>query len=211
MKLQEADLKLPHDRTPRNLQELNFTSSWIDPSGMPMMPLASQYPGFFTPNSGGMGATFHSQAGDLHTPTAGLNMITPLSLSNSMSVQQSQGLDQFNPQFLGQHVPEMNPFTQEASYAPSAFLHTRDPGYDAMDESGDNSSLNDFPVDQASNISTSTDFSNSSALPYSQGEQYVENVSRNIGSDTANKFLDSVIMLLCGHQPQWSSIRRKSQ
>ncbi|KAJ6115898.1 hypothetical protein N7523_006315 [Penicillium sp. IBT 18751x] len=179
MKMDESDLKHPNDQTPRNLQELNFTSSWIDPNGMPMMPLASQYPGFYTPNSGGMGAIFHSQAGDLHTPTVGMNMITPLSLSNSMSVQhsQGQGLDHFNQQYLGQHVPEINPYVQPASYAPSAFMHSRESGFDAMDESGDNSSMNDFPVDQASTISTSTDFSNASGMPYSHGEKFRFNVA----------------------------------
>lgn len=173
VKMEDPDLKFPNDRTPRDLQDLNFSSTWVDPNAVPMMPLASQYPGFYTPNSGGMGAIFHNQAGDLHTPTVGLNMITPLSLSNSIPAQPNQGLDQFSQQYLGQPVPEINPYVQPASYAPSAFMHSRESGYDAMDESGDNSSLNEFPVDQASTISTSTDFSNASGMPYSQGEKYV--------------------------------------
>ncbi|KAJ5211696.1 uncharacterized protein N7498_003342 [Penicillium cinerascens] len=177
MKMEESDMKFPHDRTPRNLQDLNFTSSWVDPSAMPMMPLASQYPGFYTPNSGGMGAIFHNQAGDLHTPTAGMNMITPLSLSNPMPAPPNQAsIDQFNQQYLGQSV-EMNPFVQPASYAPSAFLNSRESGYEAMDESGDSSSLNEFPVDEASTISTSTEFSSVSGMPYSQGEKFRYNVT----------------------------------
>jgi len=173
LKMEDPDLKFPNDRTPRDLQDLNFSSTWVDPNSVPMMPLASQYPGFYTPNSGGMGAVFHNQAGDLHTPTVGLNMITPLSLSNTIPAQPNQGLDQFSQQYLEQPVPEINPYVQPASYAPSAFMHSRESGYDAMDESGDNSSLNEFPVDQASTISTSTDFSNASGMPYSQGEKYV--------------------------------------
>ena len=178
MKMEESDMKFSHDRTPRNLQDLNFTSSWVDPSAMPMMPLASQYPGFYTPNSGGMGAIFHNQAGDLHTPTVGMNMITPLSLSNSMPAPPNQAsIDQFNQQYLGQSV-EMNSFVQPASYAPSAFMNGRESGYEAMDESGDSSSLNEFPVDHASTISTSTDFSSASGMPYCQGEKYVQNGSQ---------------------------------
>jgi hypothetical protein len=212
MKMDEADLKFPNDRTPRNLQDLNFAPSWVDPNAMPMMSLASQYPGFYTPNSGGMGAIFHNQAGDLHTPTVGMNMITPLSLSNPLPAQTTQGLDQFNPQYLGQHVPEINPYVQPASYAPSAFIHSREAGYDAMDESVDNSSLNDIPVDQASSISTSTDFSNASGMPSYQGEKYVQIcVSRHFLAKLLTAPLDSAIMLFCEHPPRWSSIREKSQ
>lgn len=176
LKLEEQDMKFSAERTPRNLSDLNYTSTWMDPSAMPMMSLAGQHPGFYTPNSGGMGAIYHSQAGDLHTPTLGLNMITPLSLAHPMpggpANHQQPGIDHFNPQYLAQHMPEMNSYVhQQASFAPSAFMH-RESAFDAMDESVDDSSLNGISVDQASNMTASTDLSNMS-VSYAQGEKWV--------------------------------------
>ncbi|KAJ5594813.1 uncharacterized protein N7459_001021 [Penicillium hispanicum] len=179
MKMQDANSKFPNERTPRNLQDLNFSPSWMDPGSMLMAgSLAGQHPGFYTPNSGGMGAIFHNQAGDLHTPTVGLNMITPLSLANTIPGAQPN-MDQFNPQYLAQHMPDMNPYVQQASYAPSAFMH-RD-SYDAMDESGDGSSINDIAVDNTSNLTTSTDLSAAGAasvgMSFADGEQLRYNVT----------------------------------
>ncbi|KAJ5390186.1 uncharacterized protein N7496_001254 [Penicillium cataractarum] len=178
MKMDEHDLKFPSERTPRNLHDLNFTPSWIDPQSMTMMSLAGQHPGFYTPNSGGMGAIFHNQAGDLHTPTAGLNMITPLSLSNSIPIGQHNAqptINHFNPQYLAQNMPDMNPYVQQQTYAPSAFMH-RD-SFEAMDESVDNTSIHSLLVDQASNISASTEYSGALPVSYAEGESFRYNVS----------------------------------
>ncbi|OQE28690.1 hypothetical protein PENSTE_c003G04050 [Penicillium steckii] len=181
LKMEDVGIKFNNQRTPRNLQDLNFSPSWMDPTAMQMMSnFAGQHPGFYTPNSGGMGAVFHNQAGDLHTPTAGLNMITPLSLANPMSGSQPNGhpvhLDhQFNPHFLPSHMPDINPYMQQASYAPSAFLH-RD-SFDAMDESSDNRSLQSIPVDQESNLTASTDHSNAVNMSYAEGENFRYNVT----------------------------------
>lgn len=171
VKMEETDMKFMNERTPRNLSDLGFTPSWIDPSAMPLMSLASQHPGFYTPNSGGMGAIFHNQAGDLHTPTLGMNMITPLSLSNpAVGAQPNHqpGMEQFNQQYLAQHMSEMGSYVQPASYAPSAFMH-RESGFDAMDESVDGSSLNGT-ADQASNVTASTDVSRTS-VSYAEAEK----------------------------------------
>lgn len=174
-KMEEVGMKFHNQRTPRNLQDLNFSPSWMDPTAMQMMSsFAGQHPGFYTPNSAGMGAVFHNQAGDLHTPTAGLNMITPLSISNAMSGSQ-QGhhpahMDQeFNQQYMSQHLPDINPYMQQASFAPSAFMH-RD-SFDAMDESGDNRSIPSLPVDQVSTATDSTDHSKRRSMSYAQGEK----------------------------------------
>lgn len=157
-------MKFMPERTPRNLQDLNFSPSWMDSASMNMVPMANQHPGFYTPNSGGMGAIFHSQAGDLHTPTAGLHTMTPLSLSNPITgPQQHPVMGHFSPQYLGHQMPEMNPYLQ-ASYAPSAFMQ-RDPGYDVMDETVDDSSVNGIPLDQASNISSMTASTEYSSVP----------------------------------------------
>lgn len=180
LKMEEVGMKFHSERTPRNLQDLNFSPSWMDPTAMQMMSsFAGQHPGFYTPNSAGMGAVFHNQAGDLHTPTAGLNMVTPISMSNAIPGSQHghpAHLDQqFNHQYLSQHLPEMNPYIQQASYAPSAFMH-RD-SFDAMDESGDNRSLHSIPVDEASNVTASTDLSNAMSMSYAQGESFRYNVT----------------------------------
>ncbi|KAJ5674122.1 hypothetical protein N7462_009561 [Penicillium macrosclerotiorum] len=178
VKFEDGEMKFSHERTPRNFQDLGFTPSWMDPQSMQMMSLAGQHPGFYTPNSGGMGATFHSQAGDLHTPTLGLNMITPMSLSNSIAATQQNpqpGLEHFNQQYMAHQMPDMNSYMQQASYAPSAFMH-RD-SYDVMDESGDGSSLNELPVDQASNFTASTDYSGVMDMAYAEGETFRYNVT----------------------------------
>ncbi|CAI7577409.1 unnamed protein product [Penicillium pancosmium] len=179
LKMEEVGMKFHNQRTPRNLQDLNFSPSWMDPTAMQMMSsFAGQHPGFYTPNSAGMGAVFHNEAGDLHTPTAGLNMITPLSISNAMPGSQ-QGhhpmhMDQqLQQQYLSQQMPDINPYIQQSSYAPSAFMH-RD-SFDAMDESGDSRSLPSLPVDQASIVTSSTDHSN--GLSYAQGENFRYNVT----------------------------------
>lgn len=189
IKLEDTNLKFPNERTPRNLHDLNFSPSWMDPGSMHMMALGPQHPGFYTPNSGGMGAVFHNQAGDLHTPTIGLHNMTPLSLTNSVPQAPQQhhhhqpGMDHFNPHYLGQQMPEMNSYMQQPSFAPSAFMQ-RDAGYDVMDESLDDSSVNGLPIDQVSNVSnvtSSTDFSAPApAVPVGvsyAGENFRYNVS----------------------------------
>ena len=68
-------------------------------------------------------------------------------------------------------VHGMNPYTQP-SYAPSAFMH-RDTGYDVMDDTLDDSSLNDVRVETASNVTASTEFSSQLAgdMSYAKGEK----------------------------------------
>ncbi|KAF3386504.1 Grainyhead-like protein 2, partial [Penicillium rolfsii] len=178
MKMEEHEIKFSNERTPRNLQDLNLTPSWIDPQSMTMMSLAGQHPGFYTPNSGGMGAIFHNQAGDLHTPTAGLNMITPLSLSNPIPIHQHNGqptMNHFNQQYLAQNMPDMNPYIQQQTFAPSAFVH-RD-SFEAMDESVDSTSIHSLPIDQTSNISVSTEYSGALNVTYAEGENFRFKVS----------------------------------
>ncbi|OQD85626.1 hypothetical protein PENANT_c009G02744 [Penicillium antarcticum] len=178
----EHDIKLPtNDRTPRNMQELGLTPSWMEPGSFSMMPYGGQHSGLFTPNSGGMGAIYHNQAGDLHTPT-GMPMITPLSLSNPMHGAHhhpGNGFEPFNPHFLAS-MPEINPYAQQASYAPSAFMH-HNSNFNVMDESVDDSSVNDMNMDSASNVTASTDYSAPTGptddMSYAKGEKFRFNVS----------------------------------
>ncbi|CAG8942200.1 unnamed protein product [Penicillium salamii] len=183
-KIESHDVKFsnnnPNDRTPRNMHELGLTPSWMEPGSYSMMPIANQHSGFYTPNSGGMGAIFHNQAGDLHTPT-GMHLITPLSLSGFPPGHHphATGFEPFNPHFLNA-MNDMNQYPQQ-SYAPSAFIN-RDAGYDAMDDSMDNSSFNDVQAETASNITASTDFSAAQEsgggdMSYAKGDKFRFNLS----------------------------------
>ncbi|KAJ5104100.1 hypothetical protein N7532_004629 [Penicillium argentinense] len=182
MKLDEANVKFLNERTPRNLQDLNWSPSWMDTASMQLMSsFAGQHPGFYTPNSGGMGAVFHNQAGDLHTPTTGMNMITPLSLSNPLvgAHPSNTHMDQqFQQHYMATHLPDMNPYLQQASFAPSAFMNRN--SFDAMDESGDNGSMHSMhsmPVDQASNATNATDYSNAMSMSYADADNFRYNVT----------------------------------
>lgn len=168
IKLQDPNLKFHNQRTPRNLHDLNISPSWMDQSSLHMASFAGQNPGLYTPNSGGLGAIFHNQAGDLHTPTLGINMMTPLSLSNHIAPH-PQGLDNFNPQFLNHNMPEVNPYLHQPSFAPSAFMQP-DSTFDVMDESGDTSSLNDSASVTASTETSAVD----NGIAYARGEKYAE-------------------------------------
>jgi hypothetical protein len=169
--MENGEMKLPtqQQRTPRNLMDLNLTPSFMDPESLNMMNFAGQHPGFYTPNSGGMGALWHSQAGDLHTPNLGLNPLTPLSLPVSISgvppnTQSTVG--QYNPPLFAQQPPGMNMYAQaqqQPSFAPSAFMHRGDSGYDPMDETTD---TNEMQMDAASNITGSTDLSGQVDMSY---------------------------------------------
>lgn len=125
-----------------------------------MIPSANQYAGYYNLKYGGMGAILHNLAGDLHTPM-GMHFMAPLSLSNTMPGSQyahSHSFGPLNSHFMANHTHEINPYAEQASYTPSAFIH-RDPGYDAMDDLADASSINDLQVETASNTTASTDFS----------------------------------------------------
>jgi hypothetical protein len=172
VKMENHDVKLPitnNDRTPRNMHELGLTPSWMESASYSMMPPANQHTSFYAPTSSGMGAMFHNQAGDLHTPT-GMHLMTPLSGMPAVHNHHSVSFEPFHPQFMNP-MNDMNPYTQQPSYAPSAFMH-RDSGYDAMDDILDES-LNDVHVETSSNLTASTDFSAQMAgdMSYANGEK----------------------------------------
>ena len=175
VKMENHDVKLPitnNDRTPRNMHELGLTPSWMESASYSMMPPANQHTSFYAPTSSGMGAMFHNQAGDLHTPT-GMHLMTPLSGMPAVHNHHSVSFEPFHPQFMNP-MNDMNPYTQQPSYAPSAFMH-RDSGYDAMDDILDES-LNDVHVETSSNLTASTDFSAQMAgdMSYANGEKWVK-------------------------------------
>ncbi|PCH06807.1 Hypothetical protein PENO1_015710 [Penicillium occitanis (nom. inval.)] len=132
-----------NDPTPRNLQDLRFTPSLMDPNSFQFMALANQPPGYYTPTPGGMTTIYHHQAGDLHTPL-GYNLVTPISIPNTLSAGFPAGpngelhVNHF-PAQQQQFMPQQyNPFAQQTAFAPSAFMH-RDSTYDPMDRSEESS------------------------------------------------------------------------
>ncbi|CAG8353511.1 unnamed protein product [Penicillium salamii] len=153
------------------MHDLNLTLTGMEPGSYSMMPSANQHPGFYTPNSGGMGAIFHNQAGDLHTPTG-------MYLTPGPQHQHSHGVGPFHPQLMPNLMPEINSYADQASYAPSAFINW-DSGYDAMNYSADASSINDSQVETASQMTASTDVlaQITSDMSYASGEQFRFNVS----------------------------------
>lgn len=147
----EGDIKV-NDPTPRNLQDLRFTPSLMDPNSFQFMALANQPPGYYTPTPGGMTTIYHHQAGDLHTPL-GYNLVTPTSIPNTLSAGFPAGpngelhVNHFpvpQQQFMPQHY---NPFAQQTAFAPSAFMH-RGSTYDPMDRS-EESSIDEMTVPDA--------------------------------------------------------------
>ncbi|KAJ5382755.1 CP2 transcription factor [Penicillium concentricum] len=179
VKMESHDLKFPltnNDRTPRNMHELGLTPSWMESASYSMMPLANHHQSFYTPTSAGMGAMFHNQAGDLHTPT-GMHLVNPLSSMSAVHNHHSNGFEPFHPQFMNP-MHGMNQYTQQPSYAPSAFMH-RDTGYDAMDDTLDDSSLNDAHAETASSVTGSAEFPTQMAgdMSYAKGEKFRFNVS----------------------------------
>ncbi|KAL4897055.1 CP2 transcription factor-domain-containing protein [Aspergillus ambiguus] len=133
-----------------------FPPGYIEPNSLAFMNHVNQPNGYYTPNSGGLGAMFHSQAGDLHTPM-GMQMMTPLSLPQQIAgatvnadVAGLPTMDHFNNSFMGQPFQNPQPFAQQPSFAPAPFV--QDPGYDAMEEQVDELSLNDVDMQGAAQI-----------------------------------------------------------
>ncbi|KAJ5265220.1 uncharacterized protein N7525_007424 [Penicillium rubens] len=178
VKEENHDVKLPitnNDRALQNMHELGLTPSWMESASYSMMPPANQHTSFYAPTLSGMGAMFHNQAGDLHTPT-GMHLVTPLSGMPAVHNHHSVSFEPFHPGFMNP-VNDMNPYTQQSSYAPSVFMH-RDSGYDSMDDTLDES-LNDEHVETASNLTALTEFSAQMAgdMSYANGENFRFNVS----------------------------------
>lgn len=87
----------------------------------------AQLPGYYTPTPNGTSTLYHSQAGDLHTPTLGAALNTPLSLSTSEGILHAGQHQAFhNPQpHLAQHFQQqfhnLDPF--QAHHNPGAAPH----------------------------------------------------------------------------------------
>lgn len=131
------------DPTPRATEPWRFTPSLLDQS-FSFAGFNSHAPGYYTPTPGSTNTIYHSQAGDLHTPTLGLGMGlgTPMSMPTSEGAIHPGSMDMrgFHPGFHPQHqYQHFQPFMQhqppQPSFAPSSFVH-QDTGYETMDQDG---------------------------------------------------------------------------
>lgn len=90
----------------------------MDPHSHSFNMFANQMPGYYTPTPGGTNTIYHHQAGDLHTPSYGFGISTPLSLPTSEGAlhagHQAAAFHGFHPQ-IPQHIQhpsfhEIDPF-----------------------------------------------------------------------------------------------------
>lgn len=145
--LENEDVK-PSDHSPRAVQDFRFTPSFLDPNSFSFMSLANQLPGYYTLTPGGI---FHHQAGDLHTPNLGSNLVNPLCIPNGLpdappaDPSADINMHNFPNRYISHPFHNINPFSQQTSYGPSAFVH-RDSGYDPMDRSSDDTPLDGMKI-----------------------------------------------------------------
>jgi len=156
----------PHDMkdvdpTPRGSNEpWNFgtsglTPSLMDPNSHSFNMLANQLPGYYTPTPGGTNTLYHHQAGDLHTPSFGMGINTPLSLPTSEGTlhagQQTASFHGFHahlpPHMQQPTFQNLNPFQmhQQPGYPPHHF--SQQPSFDGVDGHVDESSVDDVNMD----------------------------------------------------------------
>ena len=104
----------------------------MDPNSHNFNMFANQMPGYYTPTPGGTNTLYHNQAGDLHTPTFGMGLGTPLSMPTSEGAlhagQQGAPFHGFQPN-MPHHIQQqqfqnMNPFQMhQQGFAPAQFSH----------------------------------------------------------------------------------------
>ena len=146
-------------------EQWRFTPSMLDTNSFAFTAFANQHSEGFTPTpAAAMSDAFHNQAGDLHTPSMGFGLETPLSMSNSDGQNNSTISDEmhaFHPHLLQSqtfHSPNM--FTQQQSYAPSSFVH-QDSGYETLHNVQDPLSANNIVDSQHHSPYTSLSVQNS--------------------------------------------------
>lgn len=134
----------------QELPRVNPFSPLVDPNSLSLLTFANQPNSILTPNLGGFNPGFHSQhAGDLHTPTMGLGMMNSLSQLAAAPMDSdvtAMGLNHFGQSLFSNPFQNPQPFPQQPTFAPPSVLVHRDSGYDAMNESIENSSLHDLDL-----------------------------------------------------------------
>lgn len=144
----------------------------MDPNSHAFNMFAQSMPGYYTPTPGGTSTLYHSRAGDLHTPSLGAGMNTPLSLPTSESIlhagQQNntfQGMNAHMSHQIHQQFTNFNPFQasphpqhpgaqqqhhhaqshQPQTFAPHQFTHQ--PSYDHLDSAIEESPMGGLDLD----------------------------------------------------------------
>ncbi|KAL2809813.1 CP2 transcription factor-domain-containing protein [Aspergillus granulosus] len=141
----DTEMKLDPTMPAPNPQD-QFMTPMVDPNSVQFINPLNQYHGYYTPNSGGLAAVYHSPAGDLHTPGMNMNAMTPLSLSQQAGVPPNGiPLDPFHPQLIPPQFQNPQPFATHAAFAPSAFVQG-ETSFDGVEESLDEGSLNDVDM-----------------------------------------------------------------
>ncbi|KAL2831068.1 CP2 transcription factor-domain-containing protein [Aspergillus cavernicola] len=143
----DTDMKFDPTMAAAPPQHSQYMDPMVDQNSAQFINPLNQLHGYYTPNSGGLGAVYHSPAGDLHSPGMSMNMVTPLSLSQQGPAPNSAGmpLDPFHPQLLPPHYQNSQSFAPQATFTPSAFVQS-DMGFDMVGESIDQGSLNDVDM-----------------------------------------------------------------
>lgn len=127
----------------------------MDPNSQTFSMFANPMGSYYTPTPGGTTTLYHNTAGDLHTPSFGVGLGTPLSMPTSESAlnagHQAAAFHGFQP-----HVPHpmhahpiqnVNPFQmhQQTSFPPHQFTHQ--PSFDQMDTGVGESPVEDLSMD----------------------------------------------------------------
>ncbi|KAL4800624.1 CP2 transcription factor-domain-containing protein [Aspergillus venezuelensis] len=143
----DADMKLDTAAIPAPpTHDAQFMAPMVDPNSVQFINPLNQLHGYYTPNSGNLSAGYHSPAGDLHTPGMGLSMITPLSLSqHGQMPANNMAIDPFSQQFISPSFQNPQQFAPQVTFAPNEFVQG-DMGFDAVDESLDEGSLQDVDM-----------------------------------------------------------------
>lgn len=157
---QQHDVK-DADPTPRGSNEpWNFgssglTPSMMDPNSQTFNMFANQMPGYYTPTPGGTNTLYHHQAGDLHTPSYGMGLGTPLSLPTSEGAlhagQQDAAFQNFQAHLPHHMQPpafqNVNPFHmhQQQGFPPHHFTHQ--PSFEGMEGPVGESPVDDIGMD----------------------------------------------------------------
>lgn len=169
----DDDIKLYSDWTPSQLQHFGFPSPWLDHGWISTMS-ANQHLGLNTPNSCKLGAILHNQAGDLHTPTIGVNKRASLSLPNvspfALHDLHGSGLGQFGPPLSGQRTFTLSTDVHLAAYAPSLLMQL-DSGNGSHSEYVDSSLPGETHLALASNAMGPTDFCDLTSTPCAKNEK----------------------------------------
>lgn len=166
----DHDMELFSNWTPRHLQLL-ASSPWRDSGAMSMVS-ASQHFGFSTPSSCRMDTVLNSWAGDLHTPTLGVDMITPQSFANVSPANlrniHGSDLETYYPRLFGQPIPNLYSHAQQTANTPSPFMRC-DLDNGTMRGSVDGVSLDKMQLDFTQNATDPTDFPNKMGISCAKG------------------------------------------